>query len=270
MKAPRFLRRAVGVVTHNWPLKLAAIGLATFLYAGLVASQDSEHDPGPDHGHRPEPAAGHDHHEPAARRRLDPLPRARGQPASEGRDFRATVDLTNVKPDGQPVNVRVRVTALDPDVTILSVSPRTIQVVLDQPPRRRSPSASSTGPPPTGSTSARRRTTPRSSRCAARRPSSATVVAAEVMAALDPQGFDVDRDDRGAAGRRERGHGHGRRVEPATVHVPDPAVHEPESRTLPVNPVIDRHARARVPDRVASRSRRSSSRSRATRTSSRA
>jgi len=47
MKAPRFLRRAIGVVTHNWPLKLAAIGLATFLYAGLVASQDASTIQGP-------------------------------------------------------------------------------------------------------------------------------------------------------------------------------------------------------------------------------
>ena len=41
------VRRAVGVVVHNWPLKLAAIALATLLYAGLVASQDSSTFPGP-------------------------------------------------------------------------------------------------------------------------------------------------------------------------------------------------------------------------------
>ena len=41
------VRRAVRFVVHNWPLKLAAIALATLLYAGLVASQDSITFPGP-------------------------------------------------------------------------------------------------------------------------------------------------------------------------------------------------------------------------------
>ena len=35
------VRQAVRFVVHNWPLKLAAIALATLLYAGLVASQAS-------------------------------------------------------------------------------------------------------------------------------------------------------------------------------------------------------------------------------------
>ena len=39
--------RAARFIVHNWPLKLAAIGLATLLYAGLVASQDSITFPGP-------------------------------------------------------------------------------------------------------------------------------------------------------------------------------------------------------------------------------
>ena len=42
------------------------------------------------------------------------------------------MDLSGVKPDGNPVNVRVDVTTVDPRVTILEVRPRSIQVVLDQ------------------------------------------------------------------------------------------------------------------------------------------
>ena len=33
------MRRLVGLVVHNWPLKVAAIVLATMLYAGFVISQ---------------------------------------------------------------------------------------------------------------------------------------------------------------------------------------------------------------------------------------
>ena len=41
------MNRAARIIVHNWPLKLAAIGLATFLYAGLVASQDASTIQGP-------------------------------------------------------------------------------------------------------------------------------------------------------------------------------------------------------------------------------
>ena len=33
--------RVLGIIVHNWPLKLAAIGLATLLYGGLVLSQST-------------------------------------------------------------------------------------------------------------------------------------------------------------------------------------------------------------------------------------
>ncbi len=36
------MKRLVAIVVHNWPLKLAAIALATLLYAGLVLSQSAQ------------------------------------------------------------------------------------------------------------------------------------------------------------------------------------------------------------------------------------
>ena len=36
------MTRAIRFVIHNWPLKLAAIGLATLLYGGLVLSQTTQ------------------------------------------------------------------------------------------------------------------------------------------------------------------------------------------------------------------------------------
>ena len=41
------MRRLIGFVVHNWPLKLAAIVLASLLYAGLVLSQSARTWPGP-------------------------------------------------------------------------------------------------------------------------------------------------------------------------------------------------------------------------------
>ena len=36
------MTRVLGVIVHNWPLKLAAVGLATLLYGGLVLSQSTQ------------------------------------------------------------------------------------------------------------------------------------------------------------------------------------------------------------------------------------
>ena len=47
MSARRIARRLLGAIVHNWPLKLAAIVLASLLYVGLVATQDSSTFPGP-------------------------------------------------------------------------------------------------------------------------------------------------------------------------------------------------------------------------------
>ena len=66
----------------------------------------------------------------------------------------------------------------------------------------------------------------------------ARVVAAEVLVALDPQGFDVDREVEAHPVDANGDQVTGIDVEPATVHVQIPLFTDKESRTLPVNPVI--------------------------------
>ena len=51
--------RLLGIIVHNWPLKLAAIGLATLLYGGLVLSQSTATLTGVGPGRRPRTAARH-------------------------------------------------------------------------------------------------------------------------------------------------------------------------------------------------------------------
>ena len=65
-------------------------------------------------------------------------------------DFQATVDLADVEPDGNPVTVRVNVTAVDPRVTILEVRPRSIQVILDQKVSKEVPVVVDLSEPPEG------------------------------------------------------------------------------------------------------------------------
>ena len=92
------MRRLLGVVVHNWPLKLAAIGLATLLYGGLVLSQSTlefkgvvpvtvENQPR--------------RHVPADGGRTGHRPSATSPRRASGRSpttFTATIDLADVKP----------------------------------------------------------------------------------------------------------------------------------------------------------------------------
>jgi YbbR domain-containing protein len=238
MKTPRVLRRAIGVVTHNWPLKLAAIGLATFLYAGLVASQDASTIQGPitvtDQNRPPGTVITNQLRDVDSIRYLAPA----GSQRPRVGDFRATVDLTNVKPDGEPVNVPVRVTALDPDITIIGVSPRTIQVVLETSSEKQVAVRVQHGPAPAGIDVGETTYDPQFVTVRGAESVVAKVVAADVMVALDPQGFDVNREIEARPVDANGDTVTGVDVEPATVHVQIPLLTNKESRTLPVSPVI--------------------------------
>ena len=120
-----------GIVIDNGPLKVAAAVLATLLYVGLVASQDSATFPGPAQGDAGNQPAGTSWSGSCGTwTRSANVARPSGRLGAQ--DFRPTVDLANLRPDGNPVNVRISVTAVDPRVSIVDVSPRSIPVVLDQ------------------------------------------------------------------------------------------------------------------------------------------
>ena len=139
---------------RNWPLKLAAIGLATVLYAGVTLSGNERTWPGavPIEVLDPPPGAAV----------LD-LPgsvtsiryRAPIEVASQltNGSFLASIDLGDVTPTagGPPVPVDVRVTAIDPRVQVIDFTPRSVNVARrpgrlaaddrDRRPGRRCPTA---------------------------------------------------------------------------------------------------------------------------------
>jgi YbbR domain-containing protein len=238
MRLRRLVRRAVRVVTHNWPLKVAAIGLATLLYAGLVASQDASTIQGPitvtDQNRPPGTIITNQLRDVDSIRYLAPA----GSQRPRVTDFRATIDLTNVKPDGEPVNVPVRVTALDPDITIIGVTPRTIQVVLESSAEKEVTVHVEHGTAPDGVDVGEVTYDPEVVTVRGAASVVASVVSAEVMVALDPQGFDVDREVEARPVDANGDTVTGVDVEPATVHVQIPLFTNKESRTLPVSPVV--------------------------------
>jgi YbbR domain-containing protein len=128
------MRRFVAFVVRNWPLKLAAIGLATFLYAGLVLSQSAQIWPGsipivP--RQTPTSAVVVGNLRPVTNiRYFAPADIAAGLTRDS---FTATVDLTDVvvQPGNPFVTVKVDVRANDERVTILGYDPPSITVQLD-------------------------------------------------------------------------------------------------------------------------------------------
>ncbi|HKF84330.1 MAG TPA: CdaR family protein [Candidatus Limnocylindrales bacterium] len=238
MTVERFIRGAVGLVVHNWPLKVAAIALATLLYAGLVASQDSSVIQGPIvvtvQNQPPRAIITNQLRDVESIRYIAPANSPRPRPG----DFLATIDLTNVRPDGQPVNVPVRVTPVDPNIAVIDVTPRTIQVVLETSATKEVEVRLVRGPAPDGMEVGQETYEPQVVTVRGAASAVARVVAAEVAVALDPEGFDVDRE---IAARPVDANGEtvtGIDVEPATVHVTIPLLTDKDSLTLPVNPVI--------------------------------
>lgn len=239
MNARRVAHWVVGLIVNNWPLKIAAIALATVLYAGLVASQDANVLQGPITVRPLNVPSGtvitnEPLHDVDQIRYLAPT----GVPRQRAEDFRATVDLSNVKPDGQPATVRVMVTAIDPRVTIVEVQPQQIQVILDDLVSKTVPVRVVRGPAPSGVEVGAATLDPPEVTVTGAATDVSQVVRATVTVNLDASGLDVDSE---IDARPVDGAGQiisGVDVEPRTVHVTIPVFTNKQSRTVPVNPIV--------------------------------
>ena len=238
MNAGRAVRRLGRLIVHNWPLKLAAIALATFLYAGLVASQDSNTFPGlikvtpvniPADTVITNQLKDVDQIRYIAPADLGPL---------RAEDFRATVDLTGVKPDGNPVILRVNVTAFDPRVDILETRPRTIQVVLDQKISKPVQVAVVTSDPPAGITTGEVKVDPKVVTVTGPSASVNQVVSARVSVTIDASQLNIVRDVKPDLIDENGEVVTGVDMAPALVHVEIPVYTNLSNRTVPVNPVV--------------------------------
>ncbi len=234
----RSLRRLLGFLVHNWPLKLAAIVLATLLYAGLIATQDSNVTVGPI-AIVPVNQPGNT----VITNQLRDVEQVRYiAPADLGRlraeDFRATVDIADVAADGTPVSLRVSVVPVDARVTILEIRPRTVQVVLDTTATKTFAVSVVPATPPAGLQLGETVVTPADVEVSG--PSAAVnrVAVLRVNAPIDASGLDVDRSfapiPLDASGQVVSGVD----INPATVHVSLPVYANRETRSLPVNPIV--------------------------------
>lgn len=233
------MNRVIGLVIHNWPLKLLALLLAFLLYAGLVVSQSTFEFPTPvriDVLNQPTGAVVLGNLPAVTRIRyyVTGDPGAGPTPAS----WRATVDLGGVDPKAGSTYAAVNVTSVDPRFVVIDYQPRGINVQLDPYTSYTVPVRVNTGTPPAnlevGDPTLSQGTVTVSG------PDSIVkfVVAAQADVVIDPHGLFVDRDV-GLIPVDNLGNERSPvRVDPATVHVRIPVFSNAQAKSLVVNPAV--------------------------------
>jgi YbbR domain-containing protein len=146
------MKRVLGRVIHNWPLKLGAVALATLLYVGLVISANQK----VVQVSIPIESIGVTSDVTILSGDLGAVREVRYLAAEDlglrvdSSTFRATVDLSEVDPADGRVSVRVHVESIDPRIQVLGSQPDQIVVQLDAFISRVVPVRAVIGPIPSG------------------------------------------------------------------------------------------------------------------------
>jgi YbbR domain-containing protein len=232
------VRRILLRLVHNWPLKLAAVGLATLLYGGLVVSQSTDILPGLA---IPIEVKGYPS-DSFLLTTIDPVTEIRYFAPTGVRpipsDFEASIDISGVQPGSGRQRVPVRVVSIDERITVVGVQPSEVTVDLDRLGTKTVDVIVDSGETPSGLELGDPVVEP--SRVEVSGPASviSRVVTVHANVIIQPSGIDVDQDvdlvaidDVGeAVGQVD--------VEPRSAHVTIPVFSDRETRTLPIHPVI--------------------------------
>ena len=229
----RFFRRLV----HNWPLKLAATGLAVLLYAGVVLSQNTQTYSG---AIRVDVIG-----QPPGTVLLSPIP-----PVTLVRYFAppdvnpvtstfvASVDLSGVDPRAGTSSVAVTVQSVDPRINVLGSEPQFVSVRLERLRTKIVPVRVELGPLASGLDLGETSVKPTSVTVSGPESAVAQVAAARADVVIDPGGLDFDADvplipvdGVGNAVRPIE-------VSPAAARVTIPVFTDRQSRSVPVSPVL--------------------------------
>jgi YbbR domain-containing protein len=233
------VKRLVGFVVYNWPLKLLALALAFLLYAGLVVSQSTFEFPSPvriDILNQPTGAVVLGNLPAVTRIRYYIAGDVGATPTQES--FRATIDLKDVDPKSGSTYAAVSVSSVDPRFVVIDYEPRGINVQLDPYSTYTVPVRVNTG------------TTPENlevgdpvlsqKQVSVSGPDSVVkfVVAAQADVVVDPHGLFVDRDVPLIAVDNLGNQRSPVRVDPPTVHVKIPVFSNAQTKSLVVNPLV--------------------------------
>jgi YbbR domain-containing protein len=231
------VRRILEIVLHNWPLKLAAVGLASVLYGGIVLSEGAEtfNDPVPIR----QPVI------PSGLYLLEPPPPVTSiryfaptdsDPPSTD-TFRATIDLSGIT-QGGTYDVPVQVSSVNPEIQILEVTPGIVTIQLDPLITKIVPVEIERGEVPENLEVGTETATPSTVTVSGPKTIVDQVVAARADVVIQDSGIDVDEDvalvpvDAVGDARSPAD------VSPTTARVSIRVFSEPVTRTLAVSPVV--------------------------------
>jgi YbbR domain-containing protein len=235
------MRRIWQLIVRDWPLKLAAIGLAVVLYGGVALSENTRTWPGavPIEVLRP-PVGGALLEQPGAVSEIRyraPLDVARGLTAGS---FRASIDLSGVEAavGADPVPVPVSVYPIDPRVGVVDFTPRSVNVRVDQVVTRRMPVSIDQGAVPEGIVIGPTVVEPATVVVEGASTRLAAIRTVTGIVAIDASGLNIDQDVTLEALDEAGVPVPGVIIRPATVHVVIPVARQLAYATLPVVPDI--------------------------------
>ena len=236
------MRRVVGFVFRNWPLKLAAILLATLLYAGLIVSASAETFPGRipiQVLNQPGNAFIIGNLDDVTSIRYLAIGTNRSTVATAS--FTATIDLAGVPvaAGSPPVSIPVIVRATDPgSIQVIDFSPSRIQVRLDPLVTKTVPVQVDRGTVPEGLDVREPVVSQESVTVSGPDSSVVLVAAAEARVRIQPSGIDINQvvdlvavDARGDVVPTVE-------LQPSSVRVTIQIGSQLATRALPINPVV--------------------------------
>ncbi len=233
------LHRLVRIVVHNWPLKVAAVVVATLLYAGLVLSQNAQRWDGQ------VPIL--PQNVPASAVLVSPIGNvtevryfAPSDVAARvsSQTFSATADLSGVDPTKGPTFVPVHVQASDARITVVDFQPTQVQVELDPLITRTVPVRVEQGPVPSGLQVGEPQLSATSVTASGPESVVKRVAYAAARVVIQPSGLSVDQDVTLDAVDALENVLKPVDLQPASVHVKIPVLTSAGTRSLPVNAVV--------------------------------
>jgi YbbR domain-containing protein len=233
--------RILGAIVYNWPLKLAALALATLLYVGLIFSENTQ---SRDVSIQINPVPGSQPRDTILIGELGFVTNLRYFVADQTNvaitpaNFTATVDLAGLEPSTAPQSVRVQVTSADPRIQVQTVTPAFVSVHLETLERSDVPVDVVPGPVPSGLAIDDPKASLEKVTAIGAASDITKVVAAQATVSIDASGIDVNRDIPLIPVDELGARVNGVDLEPPTVHVTMGVFPNQDTATVPITPAI--------------------------------
>ncbi len=233
------MRRLLGLIVYNWPLKLAAIALASLLYVGLVFSENAQT------RDVSVPILGSNQQSNTILiGTLGEVTEIRyfvtdqSNVAVTSGNFTASVDLGRINPGPDAQSVRVVVESADPRIQVISVAPAFVSVKLEKVVPKVVPVVVLPGPIPEGLDFRPPEASIKTATVRGAQSDIDRVSAVRALIPIDASGIDIDRDfpltPIDELGEPVRGVD----VEPTTVRVTMVVFKNRQTETVPIVAVI--------------------------------